>query len=81
MLKEIREIYVALARAAETGDALKLGLTVGQILPKLEEMSKRATGTVADAEIPFWTNKEEYEKLMSFRDYLGQFVFENKECK
>lgn len=81
MLKEIREIYVALARAAETGDALKLGLTVGQILPKLEEMSSRTTNTVADAETPFWITKAEHERSLSLRNYLNQFAFDNKECK
>lgn len=38
--KEIRDIYIALARAVESGDSLKIGITLGQALERLKTLSQ-----------------------------------------
>lgn len=34
----LKDIYVALSRAVEEGDQLKIGIVLGQTLPKLESL-------------------------------------------
>lgn len=36
--EKLKELYVSLARAAETGDQLKIGIVLGQAICKLEEI-------------------------------------------
>jgi hypothetical protein len=38
MKEELKNIYVALSRAIEEGDSLKIGIVLGQTLSKLEEL-------------------------------------------
>lgn len=38
MKDELRDIYISLSRAVEDGNELKLGIVIGQILSKLNEM-------------------------------------------
>jgi len=38
MKEEIKKIYLALARAIEEGDTLKIGIVLGQTLSKLENI-------------------------------------------
>lgn len=41
---ELKEIYISLARAVETGDNLKIGIVIGQVLCKLEELINETNG-------------------------------------
>ena len=38
MQNRLKEIYLALAQAVATGDALKIGIVLGQTLKELEEL-------------------------------------------
>lgn len=38
MKEELKKIYVSLAQTIETGDSLKIGIVVGQLLNKLENL-------------------------------------------
>jgi hypothetical protein len=38
MKQELKELYVSLSRAVEEGDDLRLGIVIGQVLCKLNEL-------------------------------------------
>ena len=38
MKQELKELYVSLSRAIEEGDNLRLGIVIGQVLCKLNEL-------------------------------------------
>lgn len=38
MKEELKEIYIALSRAVEEGDQLKIGIVLGQTISKLETL-------------------------------------------
>ena len=38
MTEDLKNLYVSLARAVEEGNDLKLGIVIGQVLCKLEEL-------------------------------------------
>lgn len=38
MQEELKEMYVSLSRAVEEGNDLRLGIVIGQILSKLNEL-------------------------------------------
>lgn len=43
MKEELKKIYVSLAQTIETGDNLKVGIVIGQILSKLENLINDTT--------------------------------------
>lgn len=43
MTEELKNLYISLARAIENGDNLKIGIVVGQVLCKLEELINEKT--------------------------------------
>jgi len=38
MKDELKKIYISLAQTIETGDNLKIGIVIGQVLSKLENL-------------------------------------------
>ena len=42
MKEELKELYVSLSRAIEEGDDLRLGIVIGQVLSKLNELINEA---------------------------------------
>lgn len=38
MQEELKQIYISLSRAIEEGDQLKIGIVIGQVLCKLNEL-------------------------------------------
>lgn len=38
MKEELKELYVSLSRAVEEGNDLRLGIVIGQVLSKLNEL-------------------------------------------
>ena len=42
MKEELKEMYVSLSRAIEEGNDLKLGIVIGQVLSKLNELINEA---------------------------------------
>lgn len=45
MNEELKEMYVSLSRAVEEGDNLRLGIVIGQVLCKLEQIINDADQT------------------------------------
>lgn len=43
MKDDLKNLYVSLARAVEEGDSLKIGIVIGQVLCKLEELINEKT--------------------------------------
>jgi hypothetical protein len=48
MIDELKSLYVSLARAVEDGDNLKIGIVVGQVLCKLQELINEETNRIAN---------------------------------
>lgn len=46
MTEDLKNLYVSLARAVEEGNDLKLGIVIGQVLCKLEELINEKTNRV-----------------------------------
>lgn len=42
MKEELKHMYVSLSRAIEEGDDLRLGIVIGQVLSKLNELINEA---------------------------------------
>lgn len=42
MKEELKEMYISLSRAIEEGDDLRLGIVIGQVLSKLNELINEA---------------------------------------
>lgn len=43
MKDELKKIYISLAQTIETGDNLKIGIVIGQVLSKLENLINENT--------------------------------------
>jgi hypothetical protein len=42
MKEELKQLYISLSRAVEEGDDLRLGIVIGQVLCKLNDMINEA---------------------------------------
>lgn len=48
MKEELKKIYISLAQTIETGDNLKIGIVIGQVLSKLETLINEDTTDRSD---------------------------------
>ena len=48
MKEELKKIYISLAQTIETGDNLKIGIVIGQVLSKLETLINENTTDCCD---------------------------------
>jgi hypothetical protein len=42
MVEELKQMYISLSRAVEEGNELKIGIVIGQVLSKLNELINEA---------------------------------------